>query len=173
MSDIDQQTTQDDMPGEQAAELAAIHALAGEQVIPGAPVEEQEPEAEPLAVQIAGLLGMVVGLAGPVFPSLQMIYTPETIERVGLALAPVCDKHGWLQGGIGGKYKEELMAIAIVGPLAWATYAGVSQDIANRKPQQLEKTNDGPISPVAVDVASRDGDGNPGAVTVGKVIPHG
>lgn len=170
---IDQKSEVPEINGEQAAELAAIHALAADQVIPGAPVPEPEPEQEPLAVQISGMLTMLVAMSAPIFPSLKAIYTEEAIEKVGIALEPVCNKHGWLQDGIGGKYGEEMMALVIVGPLAYATYAGISNDIASRKPQKEIKPLAGPENMVSAAVERPSGESNPGAVTIGAVIPNG
>lgn len=170
--DIEQKTAPD-MSGEQLSAFASLQAKAEGQIVPGDPVEEKEEVAPPLplADEISSMLGMFIGVAGPMFPSLESIYTPDAIKRVGVALQPLCEKHGWLQDGIGGKYGEELMALFVVGPLAYATYAGIASDIASRKQKREVKPLEAPVPGVTVESARRSGDSNPGEVTIGKVIP--
>lgn len=120
------------MPSEQAAELAALEAAAGEGA-QAAQVKEAEQAAGPrvdLATELRALVGMFVGLVAPVFPSLPKIYTAETTEAAALAVAAVCNKHGWMQGGIMGDFAEEIAAAAVLAPLALATYQGVRADVA-------------------------------------------
>lgn len=114
---------------EQAADLAALQAMAtGE---PGQAVAVQEQEQGPtLQEEIAAAMGMAVAMLGPVFPSLRTIYTPETMGAASGAIAAVCDKHGWLDGGFMGQYGPEIACLAIVGPLGFATYQGVRGDLA-------------------------------------------
>lgn len=170
MSDIEQENA---MTGEQMQELAALEAMAQSQAVPGAPQQEQQEEAPPvpLAQEIAGGLLMVANLAAPMFPTLQAIYTQETCQQVGVALEPVCIKHGWLVDGIGGKYKEELLALAVVLPLAFATYKGIQADIeASKKKESTQVEN------VALPLGQHPGvtnsEATKEAVTIGKVIPH-
>lgn len=121
------------MPSEQAADLAAIRAQVAEQSqAPGltGDAPAQRPE---LAGELAAIIGMAAGALSPAFPSLSAIYTPDTTAAAGQAIAAVCNKHGWLAGGIGGKWAEELAAAAVLLPLAWATYNGVQGDIAERQ----------------------------------------
>jgi hypothetical protein len=123
---------QDVVQEEQKSDLAQLQAMAvdGGAAVPGV-VDEPVPEIK-LADEISGLLQMLVGVGAPMFPSLAMIYTPETVKQVGEAIEPVCRKHGWLQDGMGGKYKEEMLAMAIVAPLGFATWQGIKADIAAR-----------------------------------------
>lgn len=114
---------------EQAADLAALQAMAtGEsgQAVAVVP-EEQGPT---LQEEIAAAMGMAVAMLGPMFPSLRTIYTPETMGAASGAIAAVCDKHGWLDGGFMGQYGPEIACLAIVGPLGFATYQGVRGDLA-------------------------------------------
>lgn len=119
---------------EQAADFAALQAMAGPE--PGAEVEAQEQQAPQvdLAKEIAGLVQAAVGMLAPMFPSLPGIYTPEATQAASMAVAGVCNKHGWMQGGMMGRYGEEIACVMIVGPLAFATYQGVKSDIADRQP---------------------------------------
>jgi len=132
------ETTPDTMSMEQAAEWQALQGMAQEDETSAvtAPAED----VPDLAEEIAGALLMAASVAAPVFPSLGQIYDAPTCERVGSALAPVCKKHGWLTDGIGGQYKEELLAIAVIAPLGIATYNGIKTDLERKKkkpePQQ-------------------------------------
>lgn len=120
---------------EQAADLAALTAAASEGAAqPGAPVAEPEPAGPDLAQEIAGLVTVAVATLGPLFPSLRTTYTPEVTQAAAESIARVCDKHGWLQGGMMGKWGEEIACAAIVGPLAFQTYQGVKADLEARKP---------------------------------------
>lgn len=169
MSDQDQLPAMDP---EQAAELNALKGLVAVQEEEAATEQTQEPESKTiaLAAEIGGLLAMMVGVASPMFPSLEQIYTPEVCEKVGNALEPVCMKHGWLQGGIGGEYKEEIMALCVIGPLAFATYKGVQGDIAARQPaKQIEAA----AMPLGQRVGTTpDGKEDRLTVTIGKVEPN-
>lgn len=123
------------LSSEQAQDLAALEALANDQpLLPG-----QEPEPAPvdpvqaLADEIAGIVLSVSAVLAPALPSLKRIYTPEASKAVGLAVAGVCGKHGWLSGGLMGEYAEEISAAIILLPLSVATYQGVKGDIASLK----------------------------------------
>lgn len=150
---------------EQAADFAALQAAAG----PGpdeVTAEEQQEQARPdLAVEIAGLVQAAVGMLAPMFPSLPGIYTPEATQAASVAVAGVCHKHGWMQGGVMGRWGEEIACVAIVGPLAFATYQGVKSDIAERQP--VERIG-GPDLSAPVPVA---GPAPSKAVTFGAPVP--
>lgn len=127
---------------EQAADLAALQAAANDNApgAPGAaPVAEAAPHVPDLAEEIAGLVTVAVATLGPMFSSLKGIYTPEVTQAAAQAIARVCQKHGWLQNGMMGRYGEEIACIAIVGPLALQTYKGVMADLEARKPKQAER----------------------------------
>lgn len=119
--------------GEEAADFAALTRMAGDD--PNVmPVEgDDAPPALALNDEIAGALKMLVGVVGPMFPSLTKIYSDEVCESVGAAVAPVCEKYGWLQGGIGGEYGPEIMCAIVVAPLGYATYIGINNDIEERR----------------------------------------
>lgn len=130
--EIEQHLGEPDAPSaEQAADLAALRAAATPEAQPGALVEV-EPAGPDLGTEIAGAVTMAVALLGPIYPSLKEIYTPETTQAAAGAVAAVCNKHGWLQGGMMGEYGEEITCLLIVGPLALATYKGVQADNAER-----------------------------------------
>jgi len=129
---------------EQAADLAALEAAAAGQAQPGGQVANVEPEKQGPTIQeeIAGLMGVAVAVLSPMLPSLKTIYTLEAIGAASGALGALCEKHGWLGGGLMGKYGEEIACLAVVGPLAYATYNGVRADLA-----AMEKSK--PIDAVA------------------------
>lgn len=130
--------------GEQAADLAALHAAAaGAPLAPGA-APEPEPQGPDLAKEIAGLVTVAVGILKPMFPSLGTTYTPEVTEAAAQAVAGVCNKHGWLSGGMMGKWGEEIACLAIVGPLAWQTAQGIRADLAARAPAEPLQSIAGP-----------------------------
>jgi hypothetical protein len=123
---------------EQAADFAALQRMAAEgEAVPGAEVQAGEaapaPAGPPLSEEISGVLKLVAGMIKPALPTVAEIYTPEVCDSVGGAVGAVCDKHGWLQGGISGKYGEEIMCLAVVGPIAYATVEAAKSDIAARK----------------------------------------
>lgn len=146
---------------EQAADLAALMAAAGGGA-PGAPATaaEPEPQGPDLAAEIAGAVTVAVATLGPIFPSLAGIYTPEVTQAAAQAVARVCEKHGWLQGGLMGKWGEEIACLAIVGPLAFQTYQGVRADLAARAPAKEPERIGG------VDLTAKAPTETPGSKTV-------
>lgn len=124
---------------EQAADLAALQAMAGAEPVPVDPNAPPPPAPVDLAGELAGLVTMVVGILGPAFPSLTRIYTEQTIATAAGAVAAVCNKHGWMQGGLMGEWGEEIACAVVVVPLAIATAQGVRADIEARKPAKPEQ----------------------------------
>lgn len=122
---------------EQAADLAALQAAAAEQpAAPGTPEPEPLPN---LADEIAAMISVAVQTLKPAFPSLEEIYTKATTQAAAGAIAGVCEKHGWMQGGLFGKWGEEIACLAIVGPLAFATYSGITADLEKGKARAEKK----------------------------------
>lgn len=154
---------------EQAAELAALQAMTGEHDEPvgqiGYEVQDQGPD---LAEEIEGLAQAAVGMLAPMFPSLPGIYTPEATKAAAAATAAVCRKHGWMQGGMMGRWGEEIACAVIVGPLAFATYHGVKADIAARQP--AEPSRSGELN-LTAPVPTAPGTGK--GVTFGAPVPVG
>lgn len=133
----DVQDVERHLGAEQSQDLAALQAMAGGTQEAGAELVEQVQEEGPgLAHELGGAITMAVGMLGPMFPSVQGIYTPEVITAVSGSVAAVCDKHGWLQDGLMGRYGEEIACVAVVGPVALMTYKGIQADIAARQPAQ-------------------------------------
>lgn len=133
------------MSEEQAADLAALQAASMTDADAGAgPMGQATPQKPDLAGEIAGMVKVVVATLAPMFPSLPTIYTEETTASAAAAVAAVCDKHGWLQGGMFGEYGEEIACLAVCGPLALATYQGVRGDLAKHKAKAEAKA--GPLA---------------------------
>ena len=117
---------------------------AGSDAAPGAEPAQAGPT---LAQEIEGLVSLAVKVLTPAFPSLPSIYTDEITGAAAGAVAAVCQKHGWLSGGLAGEYGEELAALVIVGPLAVQTYSACKADAEARRakaPPKIER----PAEPV-------------------------
>lgn len=154
-------------PGDElAADLRELQSMAS--LDPGAQPLPGEPEAAPRATldqEIAGALMLIAGVIKPFLPTVAKIYSEETCAAVGAAVAPVCEKHGWLSGGVGGEYGEELMCLVVVGPMAYATYVAASGDLARLKEKGQDKDErNGKVKPVAVGEAQPEP--KPGALRV-------
>lgn len=158
------------MPAEQAAELAALEAAAGDGLQqPGQEADTPAPAVD-LATELRALVQMFVGMVAPVFPSLPAIYTPEATEAAAVAVAGVCNKHGWLQGGVMGDYAEEIAAAAILAPIGLATYQGVRADIAAMKKTQ-QRPDTGPAPAIGAAEVGEGGAVNQKTVVFGAPIP--
>lgn len=129
-----EQTSAPAMTPEQAADFAALQAGAVQQETEAAALSA-EPAGPDLAGEIAGLVLAFVAIAKPILPSLEGIYTPEVTAAAAGAVATVCQKHGWLAGGMMGEWGEEIAAAVVLVPLGIATARGVRGDLeaANNK----------------------------------------
>lgn len=126
---------------EQAADLAAINAAIAEQPaapVPGMPGSPGEPPKADLAAEFTGIIKLAVATLSPAFPSLATIYTDHVTAAAASAAAAVCNKHGWMQAGVGGKWAEEIAAAAILLPLGWQTYQGITSDMAKARASKPE-----------------------------------
>jgi hypothetical protein len=148
---------------EQAADLAALTAAAngGEVEATATDAAQLQPQ---LADELAGLIAMAVATLAPMFPSLKKTYTQEVTATAAGAIAAVCNKHGWMQGGMFGEFGEEVACLAIVGPLAFSTYQGIKGDL-----QAMAKENEKLEAPSKA--ASPTMDAAAKAVTIGAVQP--
>lgn len=134
----------EEMSAEQRADLDALRAsVEGVE-----PVSVSVPERAGLSLadELAGYVLLAVPIIQPMLPSVAAIYTPEVTKAAAAAVAAVCEKYGWLQGGMGSKYQEEIAAVVILGPLAFATIKAGKADMAalKKKPEkpELEAAND-------------------------------
>lgn len=134
----------DELTTERASDLAALETAvrAQEAIAQESQETGQGGENGVLVVElhreIAGALSMVSKMLAPALPSVAAIYTDEVCAAIGNSLAPVCEKYGWLQDGVGGKYGPEILALCIVGPIAWATVEAAKTDLAAKKPKKPE-----------------------------------
>ena len=148
---------------EQAADLAALTAAASGGEVEAAATEAAQVQLQ-LADELAGLIAMAVATLSPMFPSLKKTYTQEVTATAAGAIAAVCNKHGWMQGGMFGEFGEEVACLAIVGPLAFSTYTGISADL-----KAMAKENEKLEAPSKA--ASPTMDAAAKAVTIGAVQP--
>lgn len=151
----------ENLNAEQAADFAALQAAAAE--APAAPGQAPDIQTRDIGAEITGLIGVTVAALSPMFPSLAITYTPEVSQAAGTAIGAVCEKRGWLSGGMFGEYGEEIACLAVCGPLALATYQGVTADLAARKKPEPER-----IAPTvqAGAVPQAEAPANPAAKTV-------
>jgi hypothetical protein len=73
------------------------------------------------------------------YPTLKSVWTPEARQAVAASLAPVLTKYGVNLALWGDAYKEEIGALLVCGPLAWATVQAIKTDAAARgeKPEVI------------------------------------
>ncbi len=132
-----------------AAEEIDKAVEAGE---PGA-VLAQQAEAEQVAqggektAQIGMILALALPLLGAMYPSLPGIYTEQAREAIAQSLGPLMTKYNISLSDWGSAYKEEIGALMVCGPIAWATVNGIKADIAAREkqaPKELVKPTEKP-----------------------------
>ncbi|MGZ8301221.1 MAG: hypothetical protein ACXW2U_00805 [Telluria sp.] len=108
---------------------------------PGAVMEAQE-QAEAISLAqtnqqgVAMILDMALPILGTMYPSLETVYTPEARAAVAASLGPVMAKYGINLQEWGGRYQEEIGALFVCGPIAWATVKAVKTDIMARQAAQ-------------------------------------
>lgn len=83
--------------------------------------------------QIHMMLDLAVPLLGAMYPSLPPIYTDQKRREIAASLGPVFTKYNIDLAKWGTAYKEEIGALMICGPVAWATVQGIKADIARRE----------------------------------------
>jgi hypothetical protein len=135
------------MSDEQAADLRRLELSAGEPDVEqqqAAELQAQD-EAQQVAAaadkntaSVALMLALAVPFLGKLYPCIIDIYTDEAQAAMAGTLGPVLTKHHINLGDLGGEYKEEIAAVIVCGPIAWATYTGIKADIASRA-QQVPK----------------------------------
>jgi hypothetical protein len=84
------------------------------------------------AAAVGGMLELALPLICPLYPSLEAVYTPEVRAQVAGTLGPLLAKYGVNMEDMGGRYREEIAAAFVCGPIAIATYKGIKADIASR-----------------------------------------
>ncbi len=97
----------------EAAELDAAQ--------PGAPGAEPQPEPEPATdpnSEIRGILEALRAIANAKgFSKAAAVLSDDAIESIAGALAPVLTKYGISAGDFFGRWREEVMALLVVGPI--------------------------------------------------------
>lgn len=121
---------------ERAAGLSALMAEVEQPQTPGqgqgegqGQGAEIEPQAVPLSVEIADAITASVALLSPMFPTLEKVYTDQTVQRLSVATERVCVKRGWLQNGLFGGASDELMLAAVAVPVALSTWSAIRADL--------------------------------------------
>lgn len=176
----DQAANEPSMSSEQAADLAALTSVTEEaknaeaEKVQQAEAEKAQQAGADLAQEVSGLITMLVSALSPALPSLTTTYTPEATAAASSAIAAVCQKHGWLSGGMFGNYGEEIAAAAIIVPLGIATYKGVTADIdaAKERAKFIKMKREGDYQAHLNITRNHDGQTNlnPKAVVAGPVI---
>lgn len=124
---------------EKNAHLQRLQAAAAGDAEPVTVTGETE-QGLTVSDEIAALIKMAVSILKPVLPSVANLYNDETIAAASGAIGAVCDKHGWLQGGVMGQYSVEISAAFVLVPLGFATREAVLSDIENnKKNHELQK----------------------------------
>jgi hypothetical protein len=92
------------------------------------------------AAGVVAIFDIALPLIFPMFPSLEQVYTADAQKAIAMSMGPLLAKHNIDLKEAGGKYKEELVAVMVCGPVALATYKGIKADIAERAgaPKALE-----------------------------------
>lgn len=127
-------------------ELAALAAQAGmldgelsasgpEAMVAQAEAEQAMQQQNQNTGQVRMILALAVPVLGKLYPSIETIYTDPACDQIAATLGPVLTKYGIDLGDLGGKWGEEIAAIMVCGPIAFATYKGIQADIAARNPQ--------------------------------------
>lgn len=89
---------------------------------------------------VAMILDIAVPILGKLYPSLVGVYTQEACGAVAASLGVVLAKYNVNLAEWGGAYKEEIGALFVCGPIAWATVQGVKADILAREaPKAIEQ----------------------------------
>lgn len=128
--------TEDTNLGPLLAQANAIDGdleAAGPEAIQAA---QEEAAALTLAEENTRGVGMIMELAlpliCPMYPSLKDVYTPEAQGAIAATMGPLLAKYGINLKEAGGKYKEELAAALVCGPIALATVKAIKTDITAR-----------------------------------------
>jgi hypothetical protein len=129
--------------GEPSPEMAGLLAQAGEidaELAASSPQAMQAAQelqvaltmAEQNAAAVRGMLAVAIPLICPLYPSLEAIYSPDVCVQLAVTLGPLLAKYNVNLEDMGGKYREEIAAAFVCGPIAIATYKGIKADIASR-----------------------------------------
>lgn len=138
----------------QAAALDSESEAAGPAAVVAQQEHDQVMEQEGQNVhQVRMIMDLAVPLLGALYPSLPPIYTEAQRGLIAAALGPVLTKYDISLSDWGSAYKEEIGALMVCAPVAWATVQGIKADIASRaekspKAMVLSAT---PVAPAGAD----------------------
>lgn len=144
MIDDQQSDTAPSMGDEQAADLRRLQLAAAEPDADQASQEaaaadqaaaEQDSHAQGNSQQVAFILALAVPILGQIFPSILEIYTDQAQAAVSGTVGPVLTKYGVDLSNMATDYGAEIACVMVCGPIALATYKGVSSDLAAKKEQ--------------------------------------
>lgn len=82
--------------------------------------------------QVRMIMDLAIPLLGTLYPSLPAIYTEAQRGLIAASLGPVLTKYDISLSDWGSAYKEEIGALMVCGPVAWATVQGIKADIFSR-----------------------------------------
>jgi hypothetical protein len=112
------------------ADLASMAAqIDGESAAPGQAGPVGPSAGHGLASELEGLGGLVALMCSKRWPWVPEVWGPVEIAQISQAAAAVCEKHGWLAGGIGGG-AEMMLVLALAGPVV-ATVERVKNEKAS------------------------------------------
>ncbi len=144
---------------EQLADENALRAFVDEEIqaeqAAAAPVPVSEKSGPGLGAELAGYILIGANLLKPFYPHVAAVYTPDMAGLVGSALADVCNKYGWLQGGAGGEYKEEIGLLGVLAVALIPTYEAYRRDMA----EKVKNAKKEPIQGESVRVDENPGPG--------------
>jgi hypothetical protein len=109
---------------------------------------------------VAMIMELALPMICPLYPSLEAIYTPDKQQAIAATMGPLLAKYGVNIKEAGGRYKEEIAAACVCGPIAFATYKGIKADIAARAgaPRAVEHAPTGPAPAPKAPGALKPGD---------------
>lgn len=111
-----------------------------------------------LQAELSALFMLAAQTVGTIYPSVKENCNQQAIDALASVWSAVCNKRGWLQGGIGGEYAEEIAAAAVTLPLGFAIYKGIQADIQSRQrdTKQAEQPSIAPSMPATDEAAPLD-----------------
>jgi len=113
------------------ADIAAAESGADLAAAPGAPGLAAEPD---FKQDVREVLDFALALFVPMLPSLQVVWTPATCDRIAGAWAPVFRKYQWDLRAF-----PELMAAAASVPVLLMSWKAAQHDIAQLKARAAEQ----------------------------------
>lgn len=124
------------------AEIAAAESGADLGGAPGAPAAA--PAAVDYKQDVREVIDFALALFVPMLPSLQVVWTPATCDRLATVWAPVFAKYGWDLRAF-----PELMAAAASVPVLLMSWKAAQHDIAQLKARAAEQEQAKPKAPDA------------------------